>query len=45
MTYKGRAVVFFYIAQIPCNVIAGVWAMQMGGSNEGMVDSCTHKNK
>ena len=34
-----------YIAQMACNRIATVWAMQMGGSNEGMSDSCTHTNK
>ena len=34
-----------YIAQMSRNAIAVVWAMQMGGGSEGMIDSCTHKNK
>jgi len=34
-----------YIAQQSRNIIAVVWAMLMGGGNEGMIDSCTHKNE
>jgi len=34
-----------YIAQKTRNSIAVVWVLQMGGGNEGMIDSCTHKNK
>jgi len=44
MACKGRAGEGSYSAQIPCNSIAVVWVMQLGGDNKGMIDSCTHKN-
>ena len=34
-----------YIAQKLRNSIAVAWTMQIGGGNEGVIDSCTPKNK
>jgi len=34
-----------YIGQKSRNSIAVVWAMQIGGGNKGVIDSCTHTNK
>ena len=44
MTYKGRVGGRSYIAQQSRNSYAVVWAMLMGGVNQGMMDSCTHQN-
>jgi len=45
MAYTGRVGGGSYIAQQSRNSIAVVWARLMGGGNEGMIDSCTHKNE
>ena len=45
MAYTGRVGGGSYIAQQLRNSIAVVWVMLMGGGNEGMIDSCTHKNE
>jgi len=45
MAYKRRVGGRSYIAQQSCNRIAIVWAMQVGGGGEGMIDSCTEASK
>jgi len=45
MASTGRVGGRSYIAHMSRIRIAVVWVMQLGGGNQGMIDSCTHKNK